>query len=140
MGADGNRAIGDHSSVEDIKKKGEEINQNAGSYELGENISHTPGTCEEVKVGEKRDYYDGTCDVGVTVTTPDGVEELSCPDGYTLVGRTCTKTATICTILRIMLARCSRAKLACASASQERSEENTSAHKSPMRIAYAHYC
>src|SRR3546814_11268965 len=75
-------------------KKGEEINQNAWSSELGENISNTPGTCEEVKVGEKRDYYDATCDVGVTVTTPDRVEELSCPDGYTLVGRTCTKTLT----------------------------------------------
>src|SRR3546814_627108 len=85
MGADANRATVDPSSFEDIMKKGEEINQNAGSSELGENISNTPGTCEEVKVGEKRDYYDATCDVGVTVTTPDRVEELSCPDGYTLV-------------------------------------------------------
>src|SRR3546814_15809697 len=75
-------------------KKGEEINQNAGSSELGENISNTPGTCEEVQVGEKRDYYDATCDVGVTVTTPDRVEELSCPDGSTLVDRTCTKPLT----------------------------------------------
>src|SRR3546814_8720883 len=80
MGADANRATVDPSSFEDIMKKGEEINQNAGSSELGENISNTPGTCEEVKVGEKRDYYDATCDVGVTVTTPDRVEELSCPD------------------------------------------------------------
>src|SRR3546814_21047009 len=58
MGADANRETVDPSSFEDIMKKGEEINQNAGSSELGENISNTPGTCEEVKVGEKRDYYD----------------------------------------------------------------------------------
>ncbi|MGQ2958461.1 hypothetical protein, partial [Agrobacterium sp.] len=94
MGADANRATVDPASFEDIIKKGEEINENAGSSELGENISNTPGTCEEVKVGEKQDYYDATCDVGVTVTTPDRVEELSCPDGYTLVGRTCSKTLT----------------------------------------------
>src|SRR3546814_4752541 len=47
MGADANRATVDPSSFEDIMKKGEEINQNAGSSELGENISNTPGTCEE---------------------------------------------------------------------------------------------
>ncbi len=94
MGADANRGTVDPASFEDIIKKGEEINENAGSSELGGNISNTPGTCEEVKVGEKQDYYDATCDVGVTVTTPDRVEELSCPDGYTLVGRTCSKTLT----------------------------------------------
>src|SRR3546814_18635366 len=99
MGADANRATVDPASFEDIIKKGEEINENAGSSELGENISNTPGTCEEVKVGEKQDYYDATCDVGVTVTTPDRVEELSCPDGYTLVrseerrvGKECVST------------------------------------------------
>src|SRR3546814_3959281 len=62
MGADANRATVDPASFEDIIKKGEEINENAGSSELGENISNTPGTCEEVKVGEKQDYYDATCE------------------------------------------------------------------------------
>src|SRR3546814_20730026 len=87
MGGDANRSQVDPAWLEDILQKGQEINDNAGSSEFGENISNTPGTCEEVKVGEKQDYYDATCDVGVTVTTPDRVEELICPDGYTLVGR-----------------------------------------------------
>src|SRR3546814_8218665 len=61
-------------------------------------------------------------------------------------------TATICTRLTIMLARCSRAKLACASASPasfrglstsrrgSRSEEHTSELQSLMRISYAVFC
>src|SRR3546814_14255581 len=50
MGADANRATVDPSSFEDIMKKGEEITQNAGSSELGENISNTTDSSEERRV------------------------------------------------------------------------------------------
>src|SRR3546814_5999620 len=62
MGGDANRSQVDPAWLEDIRQKGQEINENAGSSGLGENISNTPGTCEEVKVGETQDYYDATCE------------------------------------------------------------------------------
>ena len=46
MGGDANRSQVDPAWLEDIRQKGQEINDNAGSSELGENISNTPGTCE----------------------------------------------------------------------------------------------
>lgn len=94
MGADANRRDHRPIVIRRHHQEGRGDQRERRQLELGENISNTPGTCEEVKVGEKQDYYDATCDVGVTVTTPTRVEELSCPDGYTLVGRTCSKTLT----------------------------------------------
>src|SRR3546814_18001568 len=51
MGGDANRSQVDPAWLEDILQKGQEINDNAGSSEFGENISNTPGTCTEVTMG-----------------------------------------------------------------------------------------
>ena len=95
MGADSNRARINPADLEDIRQRGQQINDSASTEQVGLGTpTNTPGTCEEVTKSTTQVTYEATCDKGVTVSEVAKEPEYSCPPGWTLTGTTCTMTLT----------------------------------------------
>jgi len=95
MGSDANRSQIDPSSFDDIRRRGQEINDNASMSEvgLGSPVSRE-GVCEEVKGSPAQVWYEATCDRGVSVSEVAKEPRYSCPPGWTLDGTVCFLTTT----------------------------------------------
>lgn len=95
MGADSNRAQINPADLDDIRQRGQEINDSASTDQVGlGSPTSTPGTCEEVTKSTTQVTYEATCDKGVTVSEVAKEPSYSCPSGWTLVGTNCTMTLT----------------------------------------------
>ena len=94
-GADANRSRIDPAGLEDIRARGQQINDSASTSEVGlGSPTATPGTCEEVTKSTTAVTYEATCDKGVVVSEVAKEPQYSCPQGWTLQGTTCSITTT----------------------------------------------
>ena len=92
--ADANRGRVDAASLNDIRDRADQINENAGALTGGVSPSGQQGSCQKVTKPATQVFYPATCDVGLTTTTTTPIMQYACPAGWTLSGQTCSFTST----------------------------------------------